>query len=138
MCVKCGESKNIDMFSKGLKYKDGRRGTCKKCHSFYVTTYYKTNPEKRKLKNKKDFNWKRHGLSENQYIKLLKKYDNKCHSCKERKAVNIDHDHSCCDSQRSLCGKCIRGILCSQCNTALGLLNEEPKKIKNLLKYIGA
>jgi len=137
VCIKCGESKELDMFSKGSKYKDGRRNTCKKCHSFYVTTYYKSNPNKRQLKNKTDFNWKRHGLTKEQYDKLMKKHDGKCHSCKDRLAINIDHDHSCCSSQRSSCGKCIRGILCSQCNTALGLLNDEPKKIKSLLKYIG-
>lgn len=33
---------------------------------------------------------------------------------------NIDHDHSCCGRGRPSCGKCIRGMLCTTCNTGLG------------------
>ena len=45
-CKKCGEAKELDLFAKGAKYADGRRNTCKKCHSNYMTQYYKDNPEK--------------------------------------------------------------------------------------------
>lgn len=34
------------------------------------------------------------------------------------KAV-IDHNHGCCAGERS-CGACIRGVLCSRCNTMVG------------------
>lgn len=140
ICIKCGEEKSLELFTKAKKYKDGRRNYCKQCHADYMVDYYKKNPDKLNsdakiiyAKNRK--NWKRHRLTEEQYSKLLNKYDGKCHSCKDRKAINIDHDHNCCPGSFS-CGKCVRGILCSQCNTALGLLSDDLQKIKGLLKYI--
>jgi len=138
-CVKCGEEKALDLFAKGKDYKDGRKGTCKRCHTNYVTNYYNSNPDKKALKNQMNSiaapNWKRHKITENQYLEMFNEYDGKCHACKDRKATNIDHDHSCCDKNRS-CGNCVRGLLCNQCNTALGLLGDSEDKISGLLKYM--
>ena len=134
-CIKCKQSKQIDMFAKGSKYKDGRRGTCKKCHSEYMTKYYKDNPDKLRTPGKKETNWKRHHITQEKYTSLLRMYDGKCHACKTNIATNIDHDHQCCNKIRS-CGKCVRGLLCHQCNSALGLLGDSRQKIKNLLEYI--
>ena len=139
ICSKCGINKNLEMFAKANRYKDGRRSYCKKCHSEYMSTYYKQNPEKllseakiKSAKNRK--NWKRHKMLEEDYNSLFNLYKGKCHSCKDRNATNIDHDHSCCPGLFS-CGSCVRGILCNQCNTALGLLGDSTEKIKSLLKY---
>jgi hypothetical protein len=139
ICVKCNQEKSLEMFAKGKNYKDGRRGTCKRCHTDYVLSYYDSKPDKKAAKNKMNSvysgNWKKHGISKEQYIEMLSKYNGKCYSCKDREAVSIDHDHGCCDRSRS-CGKCIRGILCNQCNTALGLLQDNKEKIKGLLEYL--
>jgi hypothetical protein len=135
ICSKCGELKDIILFAKGGKYADGRRNYCKKCHSSYVTAYIKDNPLKRSKQNPKR-KFKRHGLSEEKYLNIFNLYDGKCHACQDRAAINIDHDHLCCPGPYS-CGKCVRGVLCNQCNTALGLMNDDVKKINNLIKYIG-
>jgi hypothetical protein len=37
----------------------------------------------------------------------------------------VEHDHRCCPGKRS-CGKCVRGLAHSACNTAFGLLKEDP------------
>lgn len=60
----------------------------------------------------------------------------------KRKHLHLDHDHRCCPpgkfgtSSKMSCGKCIRGWLCSTCNSALGMLQENPRKIQGLLDYV--
>lgn len=49
--------------------------------------------------------------------------------------LNIDHDHSCCASARS-CGKCVRGLLCFKCNTALGHLGDSRESVERVLTYL--
>lgn len=135
-CNKCGETKDLDLFAKGSKYVGGRRNTCKKCHSNYMTQYYKDNPEKIHFsRTAPKQNWRRHRISEEYFNSMINLFDGKCHSCKINNATNIDHDHSCCETNRS-CGKCVRGVLCHHCNSALGLLKDDRNKILNLLKYV--
>lgn len=60
-----------------------------------------------------------------------------CAVCGSDENLHIDHDHSCCPvgaSPRS-CGRCVRGALCNGCNTALGLLKEDPVRIAALLAH---
>lgn len=60
--------------------------------------------------------------------------------CSRTERLSIDHDHSCCSgsegTRKVSCGDCVRGLLCSTCNTALGLLQESPERIRGLLTYL--
>jgi Recombination endonuclease VII len=52
--------------------------------------------------------------------------------------IHVDHDHNCCPfdykSKRARsCGKCIRGLLCFRCNTALGYIEMYAEKAKAYL-----
>jgi hypothetical protein len=33
--------------------------------------------------------------------------------------LQVDHDHKCCDLHTKSCGKCLRGLLCADCNIRL-------------------
>jgi hypothetical protein len=141
ICNTCGNEKELELFAKGKAYKDGYRNICKRCHTDKMIKYYKDNPQKNREKIRMNSgpgrapNWLRHKLNKEKFDQLMSLYDGKCHSCKDRDAEVIDHDHSCCDKNRS-CGKCVRGILCNKCNMALGLLNDDQSAILNLAKYI--
>ena len=79
--------------------------------------------------------FKRHNITKNTYDNLLNKHNGKCWICKKSNALHIDHDHSCCSGAWS-CGKCIRGVLCSNCNTAIGLLKDSQELLEEAKKYL--
>jgi len=57
--------------------------------------------------------------------------------CDNTEPLDIDHDHSCCPDRGS-CGKCIRGLICRECNHALGRVHDSPQKLRGLIEYLEA
>lgn len=51
------------------------------------------------------------------------------------RTFHVDHDHGCCPGARS-CGKCVRGLLCSQCNQALGLFGDNTDVLSKAIEYL--
>jgi len=100
-----------------------------------VKDYWKNNPDKYLENVDSRRAHKRHGLTTDEYIKMLDKYDGLCYACREEEAVCIDHDHNCCPGNWS-CGKCIRGILCMHCNWALGHIKDRIDRAEKLIEYL--
>jgi hypothetical protein len=46
----------------------------------------------------------------------------------------IDHDHKCCPGA-TCCGKCVRAILCTGCNTAVGHIESNPFLIAYVVSH---
>lgn len=53
---------------------------------------------------------------------------------KRRPLLVVDHDHACCPN--TSCGRCVRGLICTTCNTALGLMRDDPGALRRLAEYI--
>lgn len=75
-----------------------------------------------------------------EYNDLLDKQGGGCAVCRakpsdQKRSLHVDHDHSCCNGYRS-CGKCVRGILCTKCNTAMGLANESIETLSSMIDYL--
>jgi excisionase family DNA binding protein len=80
-----------------------------------------------------------HGLTSEQYWQMVADQGNRCAICHDdpgKRGFQIDHDHSCCPGQHS-CGKCVRGLLCSSCNMARGLLGDNTVAIRRAAEYVG-
>lgn len=73
----------------------------------------------------------KYGLSLLDRAELLRLQHCKCAVCydelKSGKGAAIDHDHNS--------GK-VRGILCSSCNTAIGLFKEDPRRMRDAIAYL--
>jgi len=49
--------------------------------------------------------------------------------------LHVDHDHACCPGKES-CGQCVRGLLCGNCNTMIGLAGENPAVLASAIEYL--
>ncbi len=70
----------------------------------------------------------RYGLTQNEFLQISKKQKGKCLICK-RKVMRlcIDHNHKT--------GK-VRGLLCQNCNAALGMVDENINVLKGMIGYL--
>lgn len=75
-------------------------------------------------------------LSLDDYEKMLAAQDGVCAICKQPethkrngkvKALAVDHNHSTGE---------VRGLLCSDCNTAIGKLREDPEILMSAVRYL--
>lgn len=72
-------------------------------------------------------------LSTEQLVALFS--DAKCAVCSETRRLCIDHDHACCPGDKS-CGACVRGVLCTWCNSTLGHAKDSIERLKGLVEYL--
>lgn len=149
-CCRCHELKSTGDF---YKKRDSRQAHCKECekarkhrtrqspeHKEYIREYNKKwraeNPEKiaewNRNNSRKTMLKSVYGISLEDYDKLLRNQGDKCAICgilqKElNKPLYVDHDHKTSK---------IRGLLCHNCNVAIGLLKDSLSNISNALDYL--
>lgn len=112
---------------------ESRAVRCKPCWNARPVEGRKNTYRKYQLKRK-------YKLSLEQYDELLKVQNSKCAICLTEQSelihsLFIDHDRSCCPGQES-CGKCVRGLLCSNCNFAIGQFKDNETTMKSAIRYI--
>jgi hypothetical protein len=156
ICSICNTEKllTLEFFHKDSSRKDGFAYPCKICFNIRDRENYNSEKEKLRyqLKYKKNKekdplyvyknNLKRRWhLSWEQYTERFSKQGNCCAICKTIKRPDkgwvIDHDHDCCPSRADVyCGKCIRGILCQDCNFGIGRLKDNPAILQEAINYL--
>ena len=77
------------------------------------------------------------------YLTILDAQGGGCAICgatyfgdKRLKRFHVDHDHSCCPEAGRSCGKCVRGLLCHGCNTALGNFGDDRDRLEKAIQYL--
>ncbi len=125
LCAKCGKEPRA---TSHVSY-------CRPCWNAYQSVYrkarYASEPEYReRIKGK--IRTHRYGISEDEYAELLRGQAGVCAVClaePKGMALCIDHNHET---------GAIRGLLCSRCNGAIGMLKEDPKLFASALEYLRA
>jgi hypothetical protein len=76
---------------------------------------------------------RQYGMTTSDYARLLAAQDGVCAICSKPEPVvaslPVDHDHQT--------GK-VRALLCTPCNTTLGLVGEDPERLRALADYVEA
>lgn len=118
-CTTCHKKYPLTEFYKNRTTRDGLTTRCKKC----------SRDNKRKHGRKANLK-KRYNLSTEEYDYMSFKQGHACAICGDKptdKKLSVDHNHKT---------GAIRGLLCSTCNTALGLLKDDPELIIKAYNYL--
>ncbi len=136
-CPTCKKYKSLKCFYTDNARKHGTSSLCKLCFNAYQRSRYNYKEERYKQL------FTSYGITREQYEAMHKAQNGLCAVCKQPETsipggrrrtkditpmLHVDHDHAT--------GK-IRGLLCGNCNNALGSLKDDPELIKALLKYLG-
>jgi hypothetical protein len=127
VCPDCGEDKR-DMFylnARGNK----TNARCRECHKLYCNANWhaKTPIEKQASRVRTMY-----GMDPQDYIAMHEQQAGKCAVCQNepttQRGLHLDHCHET---------GAIRGLLCHNCNVALGCFNDSPALMMRAIKYLG-
>lgn len=126
-CNKCGALKAFPEFYKRGD-KKGLMSFCKGCWKAARVEYRKKHPERAKAVDLKVH----YGISLEDYNEKFALQKGSCAICNRhqssfKRALSVDHNHLT---------KELRGLLCGQCNTALGKFQESIEVLQNAIAYL--
>jgi hypothetical protein len=119
-CRSCLAWLPVAQFSKNARHSDGLTYKCRRCAV-------------------DDHRLRAYGVTAAQYDALSAKQGGKCAICGSGSQLSrelaVDHNHECCPAGAS-CGECVRGLLCSRCNTGIGLFGDSPRLLLLAMEYL--
>jgi hypothetical protein len=126
-CKVCNVEKNISDFYTGRK-------DCKDCKNAAAKQWRKDNPEnteKHLARMRERSKERRYGITQKEFDQMLIRQNNKCKICSDNfksfKDTHIDHCHNT---------NKVRGLLCNNCNMALGQFMDNTDIMDNAIKYL--
>src|SRR6516165_6460660 len=148
-CTRCRE---IWLLSEFYLHPRGRNGIdpeCKDCSLKLQRAYQAENAEyfnaQRRQNRQKDPDqfWKhdlaKHHITPEQWYEIYAQQNYGCALCgvpdSGDRRLSIDHDHACCLGEHS-CGRCIRGLLCTNCNNGLGRFRDDFARLEAAIGYL--
>ena len=138
-CGTCEEVKPVEDFAKGRSQVDGLQGFCRPCGTIKQAKWRTDNRSQANRSAADSHRRRRLGMEPHEYDQLLDEQEGVCAICKGKcitktttgtqKSLAADHDHGT---------GVIRGLLCARCNTAIGLLGDDPAIVAAALAYLSS
>ena len=102
-------------------------------------THHRQKREQRKAYSHKKHVTETYGITYEQYWELYRLQGGVCAICQRatgaKRKLAVDHDHACCRGRTS-CGRCVRGLLCTNCNKLLAHLRDDELAVTRALHYL--
>jgi len=137
VCTKCLTYKTWENFYPHQNGLNGKNPRCITCLS-QRTQEKRTKQEYCPLRQKNQYLRSRYGITLKQYKEMFDSQGGRCAICEKRVSfiregdspkyhtAHVDHNHTTNKA---------RGLLCSTCNRALGLFQDNPRLLKKAAKY---
>lgn len=125
-CAKCLTDKPLEDFNKSAKGAQGRQRYCRLCQKDYYQASRDTRLAQTRESKARNAGAK-YGLSQDELKEFRSRNAGMCESCHKRPGVAVDHDHNT---------NLLRGHLCSQCNSGIGLLGDTLEGVLLAVEYL--
>ena len=132
-CPKCSTTKPTTEFHRNSTKRDGLQGYCKSCSVTRSTAYKRALPKDVRTERAKRYNLQHfYGITPAYLDAAVAAQDGKCAVCATlltatTKGACVDHNHATGE---------VRGILCSRCNVALGMFQDDPVILSSAIEYL--
>jgi hypothetical protein len=140
-CPGCSATKPTSAYGKNKARRDGLQVRCRECRkSTRIRVLVPYPVALAPVDRRREDKLRGYGLNLVAYYFLLDQQGGRCAICRTDKpgaaSWCVDHDHACCPTRKRCCGRCVRGLLCINCNLALGLMSDDIDRLKAAISYL--
>lgn len=128
-CVKCKETKLLNLFSTNANNKDKKNSWCKSCHRDWRSKNKERLTKQKRIRSLKN----KYGVDESMYLRMVASQSNLCKICNKSGGDNnhgvlyVDHSHTTNE---------VRGLLCLSCNALLGHAKDNIYTLTKAIEYL--
>ena len=146
-CSRCRAVKPVGKFHRTKSAADGRYPYCAVCSRAaktvsrniqankavmrrLVAAWKKAHPDKAALSTRKATLKRKYGITHDEFVSMVAAQGGRCAVCgiTPHTRLAVDHDHAT---------RKVRGLLCTNCNTGIGLFKDSIKLLRAACAYLG-